>query len=295
MKYILCQPAEIRFDWELAVCLTNLGKIGVDSKDVVLLFMGTNAVSTKYKKAGYDVHCYPEHKHYHAYPPATRPYLWWQYLKEDKRRSKNKFVYIDSDVIFRKKLDFRKIPTRDDTWCCSDCNGYLNLDYIRGCKNGNVILHKMASIVGVTIQSLETINFNSGGAQWVIKNPTAKYWHKVYTDSIKLWNYFGTIDSDIQAWTAEMWAQLWNMMYFNIGPRVCGELDFCWATDSIKDWSKTKIMHNAGVTNKSKNLFFKGAYGAKAPFDTDLSFVDQSKCSYKYVQAIKATRGDLIG
>lgn len=42
-----------------------------------------------------------------------------------------------------------------------------------------------------------------------------------------------------------MWAQLWNMMYFNIGPKVHEELDFCFATDPIEK-VKVKILHNAG-------------------------------------------------
>lgn len=145
----------------------------------------------------------------------------------------------------------------------------------------------MASIVGVTVESLETINNNSGGAQWLIKNPTAEYWKKVYEDSNKIWKYFETLDSNIQKWTAEMWAQLWNMMYFNIGPKVSREMDFCWATDPIDRWYETKIMHNAGVTEEMTDLFFKGKYVEESPFDDDLSFVNKDKVSSKYVEAIE--------
>lgn len=197
---------------------------------------------------------------------------------------------MDSDVIFRKKLDFRRLPVKSDVWFCSDCNGYLNLDYIRQCKNGKQVLKEMAKIVRVTPESLETINKNSGGAQWLIKDPIAKYWKKVYEDSNKLFNYFKDLDSNIQKWTAEMWSQLWNMLYFNIGPKVSDEMNFCWATDPIKEWDKNKIMHNAGVTKKHKDLFFKGVYVDKTPFDEDLSFVDKKKVSYKYVQAIEKVK-----
>ena len=287
MKYILCQPATNRFKWELDVCLTNLKSHGI--KNIVLLFQKWDDAIPVYfrEKYGVETHVYEDLREDKSYIPSIKPYLWWKYLEEDKSREKGKYFYMDSDVIFREKLDFRKLPVKNDVWFCSDCNGYLNLDYIRQCKNGEEILQQMASIVGVTVESLETINNNSGGAQWLIKNPTAEYWKKVYGDSNKIWKYFETLDSNIQKWTAEMWAQLWNMMYFNIGPKISNELDFCWATDPIERWYETKIMHNAGVTEEMTDLFFKGKYVEESPFDDDLSFVNKDKVSSKYVEAIE--------
>ena len=58
----------------------------------------------------------------------------------------------------------------------------------------------------------------------------------------------------------------------------------------MKRWNETKIMHNAGVTVEDKQLFFKGQYVNRTPFEDDLSFVDKSKCSYKYAQAVKAVK-----
>lgn len=184
------------------------------------------------------------------------------------------------------------MPAKDDVWYCSDCNRYLNLDYIRSCENGDRILSEMAKIVNVTVESLKTINTNSGGAQWIIKNPTADYWKKVYYDSNKLYIYLRSIKTDLQIWTAEMWAQLWNMMYFNIGPKIHSELDFCFATDPIERLKSAKILHNAGVTKQDTDLFFKGRYVTKSPFEDDLSFVNQNKCSFAYVKAIEAVQHD---
>lgn len=292
MKLILCQPAIKRFEWELEVCLTNLRSIGFDLRDVVLLFTRHDdfipqRLTDKY---GVEVHTYNDLRSDQSYIPSVKPWLWWQYLAEDKSRENEEYFYFDSDVIFRKRPDFRKLKARPDRWLCSDTNGYLNLNYIKRCKNGEQVLTRMADIVGVTLASLETINHNSGGAQWIINHPTAEYWHKVYADSNRLWHYFQIVDSDIQKWTAEMWAQLWNMLYFNIGPVISDELDFCWATDPVKRWNETKIMHNAGVTGDMHNLFFKGKYTDRVPFGDDLSFVDKLKCSYKYAQAIKAVK-----
>ena len=64
-------------------------------------------------------------------------------------------------------------------------------------------------------------------------------------------------------------------MYFNIGPKVHEELDFCFATDPIEKVKEVKILHNAGVTTNDEDLFFKGRYVTSTPFDEDLSFVNK--------------------
>ncbi|WP_195957612.1 hypothetical protein [Enterococcus gallinarum] len=287
MKYILCQPAIKRFKWELEVCLTNLRSLGIN--DIVLLFSEYDSTIPAYlaDKYNVEVHVYRDDREDKGYIPSIKPYLWWQYLKEDPKREKERYVYIDSDVIFNQKIDLRKMTSKEDVWYCSDCNHYLNLDYIRSCENGESILKGMAEIVNVSVESLETINFNSGGAQWVIKNPRAEYWKKVYFDSNRLYQYFKKVNSNIQKWTAEMWAQLWNMMYFNVGPKIHEELSFCFSTDSIEKCKQVKILHNAGVTEKDRDLFFKGKYVDTSPFEDDLSFVNKRKASAKYVEAIK--------
>lgn len=292
MKLILCQPAIKRFEWELEVCLTNLRSVGFDMKDVVLLFTAHDykVPETLASKYGVEVHTYTDKRSDKQYIPSVKPWLWWQYLAEDPEREKEDYFYFDSDVIFRKRPDFRKLKANPDRWLCSNTLSYISVDYIKQCEHGEEILKRMADIVGVTLASLETINHNSGGAQWIISHPSAEYWRKVYADSNRLWQYLQTVDSNIQKWTAEMWSQLWNMMYFNIGPVISDELNFCWATDPVKRWNETKIMHNAGVTVNDKRLFFKGKYVNHTPFEDDLSFVDKSKCSYKYVQAVKAVK-----
>lgn len=290
MKYILCQPAITRFKWELEVCLTNLKSLGI--KDIVLLFSDHDSSIPIYfeEKYNVEVHVYKDDRDDKEYIPSIKPYLWWKYLEEDSSREDDRYFYLDSDVIFTKKINLRKMPSKQDVWYCSDCNHYLNLDYIRSCKNGEQILTEMAKIVNVTVESLETINNNSGGAQWILKSPKAIYWEKVYRDSNRLYRYFKGVDSTIQKWTAEMWAQLWNLMYFNIGPKAHDELNFCFATDPMEKLKTVKILHNAGVTEKDIKLFFKGKYDTTEPFEDDFSFVDESRCSAAYVKAIEAVR-----
>lgn len=74
------------------------------------------------------------------YIPSIKPYLWWKYLEEDHSREDDRYFYIDSDVIFNKRINLRKLPSKDDVWYCSDCCSYLSLDYIRSCENGENIL-----------------------------------------------------------------------------------------------------------------------------------------------------------
>lgn len=289
MKYILAQPANERFKWEVQTCVYSLTKLGVKRNEIVLLFTKEDeAVSEFFTRAGYDVHSYSDERGNKEYIASIKPYLWWKYLDEDKRRQRGIYIYIDADTVFRDLIDVKKLPLSNDRWIGSNCNGYLNLDYILRCKNGTEIAQHIANIVGVTLDSIKTINLNSAGAQWVIKQPSAKYWKKVYLDSNKIWKYFKTVNSDIQKWTAEMWAQLWNMMFFNIGPLVHKELDFAWSTDDASAFQNTKILHNAGVTESMQNkLFFKGKYTKSAPPIEDLENINADKCSSIYARFIK--------
>ena len=159
MKIILCQPAITRFEWELETFLTNAESVGFKPSNIVLLFARVDDAIPKRlaDKYGVSVHTYDDKRHDKSYQPSIKPYLWWQYLAEDSKREHEKYFYCDSDVIFRVKPDFRQLRATPDRWLCSNCNGYLNLDYIRQCKRGSVVLQRMAEIVGVTVKSLETM------------------------------------------------------------------------------------------------------------------------------------------
>lgn len=288
MRFILCQPAIQRFKWELEVCLSNLKGKGID--DIVLLFSRHDDSVPAFFKDKYkvEVHVYEDLRESGEYIPSLKPYLWWCYLSENPQAGNDTYFYMDSDVIFREIPDFSQTPANEEHWYGSDCGGYLNYDYIKQCKNGEEIIKEMSDIVGVSMNRIKNINENSIGAQYVISQPTADYWQKVYEDSNKLWQYFKTLDTTLQIWTAEMWSTLWNMLYFGIYPRASEELEFCWATDDMHRWYETKIMHNAGVCDDMERLFFKGKYTEESPFNDDLSFVDKNKVSKKYVEAIES-------
>lgn len=236
-------------------------------------------------KWGCSVFTYTDNRDQSDYIPSIRPYLWWQYLKAHPEAEQETYLYIDSDVIFREWPDFATLDVTDKRWFSSDCSSYIGYDYLVKCDKGPEIVAKLADICGITVEQLKATP--GAGAQWVIKNPTAAFWERSYKDSNAIHNYFKTLDSNVQKWTAEMWAQLFGMTREGIEVVIDHpQLDFCMATDPIEKWDETKIMHNAGATSADE-LFFKGNYIDRVPFGENFDYVNPAKCSSKYVEAIK--------
>lgn len=277
----MCQPAINRFNWELEVSLTRMKKLGIT--DIVLLFAKHDSRIPKYLREKYDVeiHEYEDLRVDKTYIPSIKPYLWSMFLKEDRTRENETYFYLDSDVLLR---DIPEVRQNGDIWYGSDCSSYLSADYID--SKGSGVLESMCRIINIDPQIIRSNN-PVCGAQWVITRPTYEYWLKVYEDSTKLYRYLNSLsNSNIQKWTAEMWAQLWNVYYFDKTTEVDSELDFCWATDNVERYEEVKIYHNAGVLETHNDLFFKGKYIYKSPFDDNLNFVNKQKASSKYVEAI---------
>lgn len=228
---------------------------------------------------------YPDERDNKSYIPSVRPWLWWKYLSEDKTRENEQYLYIDSDVIFREWLDFTAIGADANTWAGSDCGSYIDYDYITGCENGTAIAERMAAITGITVDQMKGVP--GAGAQWVITNPTAEYWKRVYEDSNRIWLYFSGVNSNIQKWTAEMWAQLWGMVREGKTVVMPKELDFIMSTNPVEDWDKVKILHNAGVTGSDDGWFFKGMFTDQTPLGQDWSHIRTDKATIKYVEALQ--------
>ena len=289
MKYIMAQPAVLRFEWGTQVCIHNLLKNGIDKEDIIILFSKHDgSVVKNIQKTGVNVHVYEDERFDFEYIPSLKPYLMYRYLEEDILRENENYFYMDSDVILREVPDYSKIETSYSHWCGSDCNGYLNYDYIIQCEKGKEILQGMADIIGISVEDIYNMNNSSIGAQYVISEPMAGYFKKVYEDSIKLWKYIKDIDTNFQKWAVEMNATIWNMPLFNIVPHVSKELSFCWATDPIDKWYENKIFHNAGVAGQDY-LFFKGGYNNTTPFNKNHDYVSKDYASYKYLENIKET------
>lgn len=284
MKYILCQPAIKRFEWELEVCITRLRKLGI--RDIVLLFTKQDDRVPIYlkEKYGVETHVYSDDRHDKSYIPSVKPYLWMRYLQEDPSRENETYFYLDSDVLLREIPNVK--PTKNK-WIASACESYLSVAYIDS-KDKN-LLEDMCNVIGIDAEIIRGNN-PTGGAQWAIKHPTFEYWEKVYHDSITLYKLLDKSNTAIQKWTAEMWAQLWNVYHFGKDVKVPEEMNFSWPTDPVEKYAETKIFHNAGVVDDHQNLFFKGKYVNQTPFKDSFKHVNKDKASYEYVKALREVR-----
>ena len=291
MRYIYAQSAHLRFQWELDVALTNLYSLDPNA-DVVVLFSDVGGesqrvyehITSRYPQA--EVHMYLDTRPDKEYSATHRPFLWYCYLSEDPAREKAVYFQSESDVIFRELPDFSKIKFNRLNWYGSDCGGYIDGKYLASVKRGNEIIEAFARIIDVPRVVIEKTP--GAGAQWILVEPSAAYWLKVYEDCNKLYRYLQGVDSNIQKWTAEMWAQLYNAPYFGIKQHISKELSFCRPTDPVAEWDRVKMLHNAGVVGELGDvMFYKSKYVTETPFAEDLSWVRRDKASIKYVEAIK--------
>ena len=110
MKYIMAQPAVLRFEQETQVCIHNLLKNGIDTEDIIILFSKhDDSVVENIIKTGVNVHVYEDERFDFEYIPSLKPYLMYRYLEEDILRENETYFYMDSDVIFREIPDYSKI------------------------------------------------------------------------------------------------------------------------------------------------------------------------------------------
>lgn len=288
MKYLLAQPANQKFKWELDVLLTNIRSMDTETP-IVLLFLEedfTVPIHLRNKYPGVEIHVYPDKRSDKIYLPAIRPYLCWNYFSEFPEAEKEDYFQIDSDVIFRRLPDWSKMPLDSKVCWASDCAGYISYDYIMACTQGPLIMSKMVEHFGLTEDAIKAIP--AGGAQWLIAKPTAKLWLDMYKHSISLRNILSDVDSNIQKWTAEMWAELYDLVRLGWEVKISPELEFCRPTDDVELWDSVTMLHNAGVVaDQSHKLFYKGAYLNRGPFKSNFDYVDKSKASIKYVKAIQ--------
>lgn len=168
-------------------------------------------------------------------------------------------------------------------------------------SKGEEVLSAMCNKVGISRKLVEFNKDKSGGAQKLMKNLTSHYWEKVEKDSKDLYNLLINMQdvrkegdpNGIQAWTASMWAELWNAWFFGHQVEVPRNFDFAWATDPVERWDDLYFFHNAGVLNSRQRMFYKAHYMHKLPFNTDLD-LDPSRCSYKYYEMIKSMKSCLV-
>jgi hypothetical protein len=302
MKYIVATSDSPYFRWQMLVQINNFKKLGIleDLIYVVSIEKRRSAKLNKIiKETGVKVFTYKDTRQDKFYPPSITAHVMAKFLDENPEYGKC-FFYLDPDVVFTKKPEWNATHILSPTWYLSNTVSYIGSSYIRG--KSEELFNEMCYVVGVDPNTIKAFQKNSGGAQYIIKNVDAKFWKKVEIDSNRLYQLMEETKEtyapkpSIQTWTAEMWALLWNAIYFKHNVRVIDEMDFIWATDPIGKWGSAFMLHNAGVHNEDF-LFNKGKFANKHPFNEDFSYVTNERCSIKYVDEILDTKknySDLI-
>lgn len=247
------------------------------------------------------------------YIPLLRPHVLKRHFNEHPELKEKAIFYHDSDIVFTKYLDFT--PFLDDDICyLSDTKSYIDSDYwdrkIEDVKPEMVDtfreidpLDTAAKLIGINREICEKNRDSSGGAQYLLKNIDSKFWEDVLFGCVKLRAYlyynigginrrlFESENKGYQSWCVDMWAVLWNLWKRDQPTFIPPEMDFAHATDDIEKWDKLYLYHDAGANNNTPDLFFKRAQpyvdNERTPFEDDLSYVNNTKCSFLYKEEME--------
>jgi len=324
LKFICAQPDDIYYTWQVHLWLESLRKIGHSDKAIVLLF--TPDFRDQSTKWGKIIDLYPEAEFVFykdvdkvssllgIYIPILRPYCLMRYFRDNPTMKDNAVFYCDSDVIFTESFNVSQYIT-DDINYLSDTNSYINASYFDS-KVKDVlpekleaykqidVLDELANKIGITRQIAEANNFDSGGAQYLLKNIDEDFWKRVLESCITIRTdlqqinreFFKDENAGFQSWCADMWAVLWNVWVQDGETKVVPEMEFSWSSDPINKLERTGILHNAGITDKQMGgaypAFYKGAYhmGLDPLNDPHLQDVINNETTKKYCNHYYATQ-----
>ena len=314
--FVSAQPDVPYFIWQIKLYVHNFIEKGIDTNQihVVLGIVNGNTEpskeSEKLKELGINLHYYKDDRVKKHYIPSIKPYLISKWIQSNPEHGKLFFLH-DADIIFREVPSFKSL-LNDDICYVSDTIGYIGYNYIMDCcnryeskhsssKKGQLIT-EMVDVIGLDVETIKLNQENSGGGQYLIKNSNSELWDKIYKDSIKLYDQmmdyqkrFPINPGQIQFWTAEMWALLWNLWMYGFKTKITDELSFSWATDDIMKYNEHPILHMAGVTDDLKNTkFYKVDYINVDPIlnlrsnPNHFDYIDQNSSTIKYIENMKS-------
>ena len=316
MLFVSAQPDVTYFIWQIKLYVHNFIEKGINPNKihVVLGLVQGNTKPSKQseelKELGVNVHYFVDERVKKHYIPSIKPYLISKWIQSNPEFGKLFFLH-DADIIFRELPNFEEL-LNDNTCYLSDTIGYIGYDYIMDCcgryeqKHLNTekgqLISEMSEVIGVDVDTIKTNQKNSGGGQYLIKNSNCELWDKIYKDSIKLYdqmlNYqkrFPINPGQIQFWTAEMWALLWNLWMYGFETKITDEMSFSWATDDIKKYEQHPILHMAGVTDNLKTTkFYKGDYINIDPIlkmrenPNHFDYINKDSSTIKYMENMKS-------
>lgn len=298
MKYICAQPATQYYAWQIDVMLYSFRTVGVNLEDVHIVCAIHGEIDPYFDKlmkkyTGVLFSFYEDTRYDKSYISSIRPHILKKHFKAFKELSNQVLFYHDSDIALTRPLDLNKYID-DNTCYLSDTVSYIGHNYI--VSKGQDILDRMLHIVGIDEDTVKNNEDSSGGAQYLIKNVDEYYWEDVEKDCTRLYKEITKINEskkqanpeyhELQIWCADMWAVLWNLWKRKKDTRIIKEMDFTWATTPINEWHQKAIYHNAGVTNSTDGMFYKGEYINKLP-ELNLD-VSTDRCSHNYYKLIQS-------
>ena len=285
MKYILAQDKSNYSLWQIETLLKNLLGLGVSITDIYVL-LGSYGYNKRYKalyRAFRGVN-FVEYRNLTDlnYSPAVKPYLLWQFFKDNQYLESSQWMLLDCDVILNKPPELDK-----GTVWVSDCSGYMDSKYLDSC---GYTTKDFADYLNIDVDVIDRIDANIGGAQYVFDNIPHQVWEWSYNSlygfrkRISEANKTGTNPNGFQRWASEMFTNIYSLSLNGCTIRHSKQLEFNFATDSIEDVKP--IIHNAGVTDSNPlGLFKKGDYTYFEP-PNDLE-INENYVSYLYYNAVK--------
>lgn len=309
MIFLCAQPDEPYFHWQVELLIHNFVDVGIRPDSMHVLFCCAGKPSSAAQALA---RAYPLVRFFFygstlektgGYMPLVRPHILAKHFAALGHLKNETIFYHDCDILFRALPNFTRLVA-DDVCYLSEASTYIGADHIQ--SKGDDLLAKMAQLVDIDPQVVIRNQANSGGAQYLLKGVDVAYWQKVEKDTRRLYTYFRLREATerlflndaelatyrpIQKWCADMWGVLWNLWYFGKATQITPELSFAWSVDSSAAFYQHNILHNAGVEESMRAThFFKSDFLERDPFDCDLGYVQDSNCSWHYVQAIYAAR-----
>lgn len=315
LLFVSAQPDVPYFNWQVNLYVHNFIQKGVNPENIHVIYSipenkkEPSDESLEILKMGVNLHFFKDERENKHYIPSIKPYLISRWIEKDSSYGKMFFLH-DADIMFNKLPNFEKL-IKDDVIYLSDTKSYIGYEYLKKCsKNYEIrfnhckneeLIDTMCDIIGIKKNKIIENEERSGGGQYIIKNTSCDFWYKIYKDSnslysalVKFQRKYPINQGQIQFWTAEMWSLLWNLWVENKHTQITNELDFCWATDTIKEYEKTPILHMAGVTeNLKQDKFYKGDFIDKDPIEilkkepNYFDYINPNSSTTKYIENIK--------
>lgn len=311
---ICVQPCQLYYAWQIEVMLTNFEKLELHKEFNIQCLFAFNKnneqdnwkenvqliqlVEEKFKGVSEFYYYQDTRKTPISYISSIRPNILKQHFAQYKYLQNDSVFYHDCDIVFTQFPNFLKRLTQvDNNWYVSDTKSYIGYDYIK--SKGDDVLDKMCEIIGINKELVERKQYQSGGAQYLMKGVDSQFFNKMEEDCERLYKEINILNTEkkiidpnyheLQIWAADMWALLWGAWMRGYHTNIIPELDFCWATDHIDNWDKKYIFHNAGVVNEESGLFYKGNYTNKLPYNVNLKILENiaSKKYYEIIQSVE--------